>query len=81
MLAYKRYKNNSPPQLRELPQATSTWCHGNKAFIHNAAQWMARTRASGTGKLALMARSGGQEGAGQQTEGELVGTTDMWVGL
>lgn len=42
---------------------------------------MARTRASGTGKLALMARSGGQEGAGQQTEGELVGTTDMWVGL
>lgn len=32
------------------------------------------------GKLALMAGSGGREGVGQQTDGELVGAPDMWVG-
>lgn len=67
-------------QPQGLPRATSTWCHGNKTFIYNAGLWMARTRALAAGKLALMAGSGGREGTGQQTEGELVGAADVWVG-
>lgn len=41
---------------------------------------MVRTRALAAGKLALMAGSGGRQGAGQRTDGELVGVVDMWVG-
>lgn len=41
---------------------------------------MVRTRALAAGKLALMAGSGGREGAGQQTDGELVGAMYVWVG-
>lgn len=41
---------------------------------------MARTRALAAGKLALIAGREGREGARQQTEGELVGATDVWVG-
>lgn len=42
---------------------------------------MARTRALAAGKLALMARNGGRDGAGQQAGGELVCDVEVWVGL